>query len=158
MFKYRNLINISVIVLFLLIIAIGINSKLLYHPDTLILGSWKEYSWQYSKANDHTKKNSLNRVFIDEVVKEKISKHLVIHESEEWVFKKNSTLIIRKKGTENIVAKWVLKGRGHILKISYIDNVTELYRIKGLSKKEMILNFENNMHVRGIVEIHLKRN
>lgn len=158
MTKYRNSINISVIVLFLLFFAIGINSKLLYHPDTLILGAWKEYSWQYIKANDKTKNDSLNSVSIDEVVKEKISKHLVIHKSEEWIFKKNATLIIRKKGEENIKAKWVLKGRGHILKIIYKDYITELYRVKEINKNKLILHFDNSMHVRGIVKIHLKRN
>lgn len=158
MYKYQNLTNISVIVLFLLIIAIGINSKLLYHPDTLIVGSWEEKYWQYVKANDSNKKDSLNSVYIDEVVKEKISKHLVIHKSEEWIFKKNATLIIRKKGSENTIAKWVLKGRGHVLKITYKDNLTELYRLKEINKNKLVLHFENNMHVRGIVEIHLKRN
>ena len=158
MFKYKTITNISVIGLFLLFFIITIQSKVLLHPDNLILGAWKEDSWQYIKANDYTKKDSLSSVFIDEVVKEKISKHLVIHKSEEWVFKKNAALIIRKKGDENIKAKWVLKGRGHILKISYNDNVTELYRIKELKKNELILHFENNMHVRGIIKIHLKRN
>lgn len=158
MFKFRNPINISVIVLFLLFFAIGINSKVLLHPDTLIIGSWKEVSWQYIKSNDYTKNDSLNSVFIDEVVKEKISKHLVIHESEEWIFKKNGDLVIRKKNANATIAKWVLKGRGHILKISYMNNLTELYRIKELKKNKLILNFENNMHVRGIVKLHLKRN
>lgn len=153
----KNFINISIIGVFLLFLVIAMLSKVILHPDSLIVGTWKEKYWQYVKANGSNKKDSLNSVSIDEVIKEKISKHLVIHKSEEWIFKKNSTLIIRKKGSKNVVAKWVLKGRGHVLKITYKDNLTELYRLKEINKNKLILHFENNMHVRGIVEIHLQR-
>lgn len=158
MLKYKNITNIFIVGVYLLFFVIIIKSKVLLHPDTLILGSWKEDFWQYVKANEKNKNDSLSTNFINEVVKEKISKHLVIHNSEEWIFKKNSTLIIRKKGHENVIAKWFLKGRGHILKIIYEDKIVELYKIKEIKKDKLILHFENDIHVRGIVKIHLIKN
>lgn len=158
MFKHNNITNLFIVGAFLFLFIIIIKSKVVLHPDTLILGSWKEEYWQYIKANEKNKNDSLSTDFINEVVKEKISKHLIIHNSEEWIFKKNATLIIRKKGYENITAKWLLKGRGHILKIIYEDKIVELYKIKEIKKDNLILHFENDIHVRGIIKIHLKKN
>lgn len=157
MLKHKNFINISFLLFLMLLSFFGIKSKLVLHPDTVIIGNWEEESWQYSKANEYNKKDTLNNFLIDEVLKEKISKRLNIHKSEEWIFKKNTVLIIRKKNMNDVTATWKLKGRGHILAISYNDSSTELYRILELTKNNLVLSFENDVHVRGIVKIQLKK-
>lgn len=156
--KYRNPINLVIIGFFLLFFALGINSKIMLHPETFILGSWKEDFWQYGKTKEYAQPDTVNRIFLEEFIREKISKHLVIHQSEEWIFKENSVLLIRKNNTDDVTAKWILKGRGHILKIMYKDNPPELYRIKEISGNELVLHYENSIHINGTVKIYLKRN
>ena len=157
MFKYRNLINTIIISVFLVLISIGIITKIHLHPNNKLLGSWKEIEWHYVKANDITKKGLQDKIIIDEVLREKISKHLLIHKSEKWEFYKNGHLIIHKFNVDDIHAKWVLKGRGTILKIIYENDIVELYQIKKVNKTTMVLQFENDIHVKGIVRIEFKK-
>jgi hypothetical protein len=141
------------VVIFILIVSMSP-----MHPDKLLEGTWEEVNWNYEKVDGHLKHDSISQSFIEEVVKYKISKHLVIHQAERWTFKKGATLVLHKEGQEDVVVRWQLKGRGHILKLIYNDGkTTEYYQIKDLDKGKLTLHFENDVHARGIVKIEFTK-
>lgn len=149
-----SLFLVATLVITLIISASTGNLK---HPEQLITGTWKEVSWQYDKkdnANDSTV--DVPKV-LDEQMKESISEGLHIHQSETWTFDKNTNLILEKKNEKPTLLNWRMKGRGHILKLHYDNESKEYYQIRELTKDRLVLNFENNTHARGIVEIVLEK-
>lgn len=149
---------LPVIFLIILITLIVVVVKKSDRPDRLLEGKWEEVKWEYEKADGRIKDDSVSQNFIEEVVKYKISKHLVIHKAEKWTFKKGAVLILHKDGEEDIKVKWRLKGRGHILKLIYNNHeTTEVYQINKLDNNKLILHFENDVHARGIVKIEFRR-
>jgi hypothetical protein len=133
-------------------------SRNLNSPELMIVGKWKEVEWVYEKADLPELKDSSNGGVIAQELKTLISENLVIHESEEWNFKPNSTLTLMKEKANPVNLHWKLKGRGHILKLMY-DNegILEVYQIKELTENRMVLHFENDIHARGIVKIVFER-
>lgn len=121
------------------------------HPEILLRGHWKEIAWNYERVDKINKQLDL-----DDEVKQEISKNLMIHQTEKWIFKKNSKLILKAKNKTTYL-KWKLKGRGHILKLKYENGMNEFYQIKELTKNKLILHFENDIHARGIVKISFKK-
>jgi len=127
----------------------------LKHPEELITGTWKEVSWQYAKK-DNNKDSTIDvPKVLDEQMKESISDGLHIHQSETWTFDKNTSLKLEKKNQNPTLLNWRMKGRGHILKLHYANESKEYYQIRELTKDKLVLNFENDTHARGIVEIVL---
>lgn len=129
----------------------------LKHPEQLITGTWKEVSWQYDKKDKSTDSTIDVPKVLDEQMKESISEGLHIHQSETWTFDKNTNLILEKKNEKPTLLNWRMKGRGHILKLHYDNESKEYYQIRELTKDRLVLNFENNTHARGIVEIVLEK-
>lgn len=158
MTKYTNVLNFIFIGIFLMFITIGIQSKLILHPDKVILGSWDDHYWNFVKIQNLNKLDTLKDIRIDENTKQTISSNSAYHNTVEWLFKDDAVLLMRKKNNTYIKAKWRLTGRGHILKIVYNDNSTDLFRIVMLNKKHLVLSFENSIHIRGIIHINLTNN
>lgn len=152
-----SFILIPVIMMAIVFFTFIVSGKL-QHPEKLIIGTWEEVSWNYAKVDSKSKGDSLSEDFIEEVLKNEISKDLVIHQAERWTFKSDSQLILHKENQDDINVRWRLKGRGHILKLIYDDHETiELYKIKELDKDKLILHFENDVHARGIIKIEFNR-
>ncbi|WP_194775662.1 hypothetical protein [Pararhodonellum marinum] len=114
------------------------------NPEKLILGDWQELEWSYEKADD------LPLFYYD------LSK-IIKHEAEKWVFKDGRKIEFHKDNELVTVADYVIKGRGHILKLTYPNGKEERYDIKELNHNEMILNFDIGMETRGIAKLTFKR-
>lgn len=149
-----SLSSIGILILFVLFSAFTGKLK---HPESLITGTWKEVAWKYDKIDNLTDSTADIPKILDEELKESISQGLHIHQSETWIFDKNSRLKLEKKDRQPIDLNWRMKGRGHILKLHYNNESKEFYQIRKLTKDEMVLHFENDTHARGIVQIVLKK-
>ncbi|MGV3611537.1 MAG: lipocalin family protein [Fluviicola sp.] len=123
------------------------------YPEVAIVGEWKEVSWVYDRNN------------VDEKVKQEIdadervdiANHLVIHEFENWTFRKNYSIKLHEQCGKEHEAKWRLKDRGRILTLLNDDGTTEVYSVESLKKNELVLHFDTDVHARGIVKITLKK-
>jgi hypothetical protein len=123
-------------------------------PEIIILGEWKELTWEYEKVdkagNEVVYKN------IPEEVKNTIAENLVIHEAETWEFLPHGKLKLSGENIEKTV-NWRIKGRGDILQIKYDDGITENYILSELNKNKMNLNFETEVHARGIAKLTFEK-
>ncbi|MDR7132128.1 hypothetical protein J2X69_004495 [Algoriphagus sp. 4150] len=125
-------------------------------PQTNIIGEWKEVSWEYEKMDTlSSKKDSFDYTLTDHI-KEQISKNLIIHEAEIWKFATDDTL--EMKGNDSFKSlHWTLKGRGNILQLHGEENTIEHYQIQELSSDRMVLYFNFDMQVRGIVKMTFEK-
>ncbi len=123
------------------------------YPEKAIIGEWKEVSWTYDKVD------------LDDKVKQPVSdndrytiaNHLVIHKFENWTFGKDYKVKLHRQHRDEHFAKWQLKDRGRILQLINPDGSTEVYSVQKLKNSELVLHFETDTHVRGIVKITLKK-
>ena len=122
-------------------------------PEQLILGEWEELSWEYEKTDIG---NLELKTEASEEVKELIGKGLIIHQAEIWHFIPGGKLRLIGGNTEKQVT-WRIKGRGHILQLRYADSTVENYNLTGLSTEQMRLNFETEVHARGIAKLTFKK-
>lgn len=125
---------------------------LMESPEHLILGTWKEHSWEYEKAYSTATLQVMNRDTISQNVKDQLGRHLIIHSAETWDFNPDGTLSLHGAHATRQV-KWKLKGRGHILELEYDDKVIEHYNLTELSENTMVLNFDSDIQVRGIAKL-----
>ncbi len=124
-----------------------------YYPERAILGEWKEVSWVYDR-NDLNQKVKQE---IDTNERADIANHLVIHQFENWTFKKDYSIKLHERTGNEHVAKWRLKDRGRILTIINDDGTHEAYSVESMKKDELVLHFDTDVHARGIVKITLKK-
>lgn len=123
------------------------------YPEAAIVGEWKEVSWVYDRNN------------LDEKVKQEIgsderhdiANHLVIHEFENWTFRRNYTIKLHERNGKEHQANWRLKDRGRILMLVNNDGTNEVYSVESLKRNELILHFDTDVHARGIVKITLRK-
>ncbi|WP_373514899.1 lipocalin family protein [Persicitalea sp.] len=126
-------------------------------PDRLILGTWKEVTWEYEKVDNYQDEVALQRRVIDYGMRQLIAKDLIIHEAEQWRFLPNGTLqLLTRPGSERAV-QWSLKGRGHILTMQYDQLLEESYTIAKLTENELVLYFHTDIEVRGIAKITFRK-
>ncbi|WP_341904353.1 hypothetical protein [Fluviicola taffensis] len=123
------------------------------YPEAAIVGEWKEVSWVYDRNNVGEKVKQV----IDAEERMDIANHLVIHEFENWTFRKNYSIKLHERTGKEHQAKWRLKDRGRILTLLNDDGTTEVYSVESLKKNELILHFDTDVHARGIVKITLKK-
>lgn len=121
-------------------------------PEHLIIGSWKEHSWEYEKAYSTATLKVMNRDTISQSVKDQLGRHLMIHSAETWDFHPDGSLELHGADTVKRV-KWRLKGRGHILELEYADRVIEHYNLTELDRNTMVLNFDSDIQVKGIAKL-----
>ncbi len=125
------------------------------NPENSIEGQWEELVWEYEKV-DINENSSLGFNSISTYVKEMVGENLVIHQVEQWNFLPNGKLILKGKEYSKQVS-WCMKGRGNILEIKYDNQNVEHYNVTELSKDKMILNFDTDIHTRGIARLTFKK-
>lgn len=123
-------------------------------PASNILGEWKEVSWEYEKV-DSLPDTDFDYHVTDHI-KSQLAERLIIHEAEVWKFVSDETLEMRGKSPAKSL-QWKLKGRGNILQIQGDGSATEHYQIQELSSDRMVLHFNFDMQVRGIVKMTFER-
>ncbi|CAN5471234.1 hypothetical protein BH23BAC1_BH23BAC1_20550 [soil metagenome] len=123
-------------------------------PEILILGEWKELTWEYEKVNK-TGDNIVYKNIPDEV-KKSIEENLVIHEAETWEFLPRGKLRLSGDNIDKTV-DWRIKGRGDILQLKYEDGLTEDYILTQLNDEVMYLNFETDVQARGIAKLTFEK-
>ena len=117
----------------------------------------EETSWRYEKM-DHSDQSQITWMEeMDDLVKSEIGGHLIIHQSEEWKFSPDRKLELRAEDNLTKTIIWTLKGRGNILEMTEPDGTIESYNIQELTKDKMILHFNSDLQVRGIVEMEFRR-
>ncbi|RAI89312.1 hypothetical protein [Algoriphagus yeomjeoni] len=124
-------------------------------PTSNILGEWKEISWEYEKLDSILQKDNSFDYMVTDHIKEQISENLIIHKAETWKFTDNETLEMQGSETQKSL-HWTLKGRGNILQIDGAD-LMEHYEIQELSSDRMVLHFNFDMQVRGIVKMTFEK-
>jgi len=137
MLKFNTLIISTGIMLVTLALILGFTTT---NPENIILGEWTEDSWTYEKAD------SPSMFYYDLTSVRK-------HEAEHWVFQDDNTIHFLKDGELIGKASWIIKGRGHILRLVHEDGHIERYDIKELNDHELVLNFDIGMESRGIAKL-----
>ncbi|WP_192085777.1 hypothetical protein [Algoriphagus sp. Y33] len=125
-------------------------------PETNIIGEWKEVSWEYEKMDTLGFKSDRFDYMLTDHIKGQISKNLIIHEAEIWKFVSDETLEMKGNNSSKSL-HWTLKGRGNILQLNGEKNIIEHYQIQELSSDKMVLFFNFDMQVRGIVKMTFER-
>ncbi len=123
------------------------------YPEQAIIGEWKEVSWVYDRNNDDAKVKQE----LDESERSSVANHLVVHEFENWTFRPNYKLKLHERSGKEHIIKWRLKDRGRVLTLLNNDGTHEVYSVETLKKDELVLHFDTDVHVRGIVKITLRR-
>lgn len=126
-------------------------------PETLIVGDWKEVSWEYEKMDHGQSKETSWIKDIDEHQKREISKSMIIHEAEIWSFDKDGGLRLANDVSDVEQVTYQMKGRGNILKLIHDNQRLEHYEIQQLSKDSLVLYFNFDLNVRGIVKLTFER-
>jgi len=124
-------------------------------PESLIVGNWKEVSWEYEKVNK-SDYDTMVMKHIPADVKHSIGQDLVIHAAETWVFLSNRKLQLETpSGIKHV--EWCIKGRGNVLQLKYDNNTLENYNITHLNNGALELNFETDIQARGIAKLTFER-
>lgn len=129
-----------------------------------IIGQWEEVSWEFEKS-DHPTDSLLQ---LDDFQKAEICKNLTLHQAEIWEFKPGKQISLYNKKKHPIQhLEWTIKGRGNILKIQHTDQdyrhplihnlATETYQIQEIHNDTMVMHFNFDLQVRGIVKMTFKR-
>jgi hypothetical protein len=145
--------------IYISVFAVGISSFVVMinaapSPESVILGEWKELSWEYEKVNKT--EDSIKYKSVTDEVKKIAGENLIIHEAETWHFLPNRRLRLVSDEGEKVV-HWRIKGRGHILQLRYDDDVVENYSLYELDNNRMVLNFEIDLQARGIAKLTFEK-
>ncbi len=125
------------------------------HPERLLMGRWRESGWEYEKLAG---KPAVTTKWIDGIDLPAFSpRRIVHHEAEYWDFSPNGSLLIKKLDGTSALARWRLKGRGHVLTVRAPQAEFEVYDVKQLDRREMVLNYDVGMEVRGIARLTFQR-
>jgi hypothetical protein len=121
------------------------------NPEALIVGEWKELSWEYEMVD---------KTELSAEIKSSLSgdtgENLILHRAETWHFLPNGRLLLSTE-TEDMVLSWRLKGRGNILQLVYEDRSTEDYILSVLDGDTMCLNFDTDIQARGIARLTFEK-
>jgi hypothetical protein len=126
------------------------------NPEEVIIGHWEEVSWEYEKPIISDNGYSEDKAIADNIRKELVQ-DMVIHKAETWHFYPNGILILEGEDKFPTFLDWKMKGRGHILKLHYEDEIKEYYNIIELNREELILHFHVEMQAKGIARITFRR-
>ncbi|UXX78461.1 hypothetical protein N7E81_13955 [Reichenbachiella carrageenanivorans] len=123
-------------------------------PEELLVGEWEELSWEYEKVNHQ---GNSNYSAIDEAQKREIIQNLILHESEIWQFEPNKRLTFISANGRKESLSWHVKGRGNILELRHDDERIEEYQVQQLSEDLLVIHFNFDLQVKGIVKMTFKR-
>ncbi|MEQ6120357.1 hypothetical protein [Reichenbachiella sp. MALMAid0571] len=126
-------------------------------PELKLIGKWEEVSWEYEKVDKPEKNREGWIEEIDDQVQKEMYSHLFIHEAELWNFLTNKNLLLFKNENKHDSLRWKLKGRGNVLELQHNNLETEQYIIHDLTPDELVLHFNSDLQVRGIVKMIFKR-
>jgi hypothetical protein len=148
-----NLIRFSYSILGLLIIASVFSIAHFRNNEQTIVGKWEEVSLEYEKV-DARQDDFLG---IDQDLKAEIWQHITLHQAEVWEFKPDHTVKLFSDHhlMENL--RWNIKGRGHILELDHQNNRKEDYQIQEITDQKLVIHFNLDLQVRGIVKMTFKR-
>jgi hypothetical protein len=139
--------GIGYIISFLLVGGLIITSlSLSQNPEKLLIGKWREVSWDYERKDDNRLKE------IGPEVRDRVDKTLLIHNAERWEFLPDGTLFLWGKNGK-LEARWRLGGRGNVLRLEHARNIVEHYNVTHLSADILILNFETNIQAKGVAKL-----
>lgn len=124
-------------------------------PEQTILGDWDEIAWEVERV-EKSVKDKLPAIDAPKYAKHIMGQHLVIHEAEHWTFQPDGILTLKGDCWEQC-ATWNIKGRGHVLQIKYEDGNIENYNITTLEDGRMVLNFDTDVHARGIARLEFTK-
>jgi len=134
--RYTLFILLGLLCLFLL----AVQTVVRLNPEQIITGQWKETGWTYENIDTR------NFVYHDIKLTRK-------HEAESWRITSDGRLYFYNGQDIAAEATWKIKGRAHVLQITYEDGSTELYNIKELTNDYMVLNFDIGIESRGIARL-----
>ncbi len=143
---------------YILLVAIALSSFIVLtqvdSPEALISGTWEEVEWEYEKVNYVDGKKELT---ITGEQKKEICSRLVIHHDPVWHFEGPDRLLkIGEAGETAEQLSWNVKGRGNILELKGAEGVED-YQIAELTKDKMVLYFNFDLQIRGIIKVTFKR-
>lgn len=125
------------------------------NPEQLILGKWEEVSWELERVDKDRNQVSVQ---LEELQKKEIYKNLIIHQAEIWEFLPQKQLMLKQADSESETKlNWTMKGRGHILELKYKDLPSETYQVYQLNEDELVMYFNFNLQMRGMVKMTFKR-
>ena len=139
-FILRNRISYLIFSALLLVTAGSLTLAYYFNPERMIKGKWMETTWSYENVDKS------DFLYHDVRMAHK-------HESEAWRFMDDNQLYFYNGEDIATKAIWRIKGRGHVLQLTYEDGDTELYDIKELSATELIINFDIGLESRGIARL-----
>ncbi|MBK7884606.1 MAG: hypothetical protein IPJ81_13110 [Chitinophagaceae bacterium] len=131
------------IVLAALFIGCGIVIQKSDSPEKLLIGKWEEVACEYERID----KENTNDIY----------QNLNLHKGEVWQFDNAHKLIFFNKNYLKETLNWNIKGRGHILELHYKDKRLEGYQIQEITKDKLVIHFNIDLQVRGIVKLTFKR-
>jgi hypothetical protein len=121
-------------------------------PEQRLVGRWRESQWRYEK---------LGRFELASLPTDRDDPALpalLRHEAEHWEFRGDGALVMRRAGGAQRVARWRLKGRGHLLVLdSARASEREVYEIKELRAGQLVLHYDIGLEVRGIARLTFTR-
>lgn len=126
-------------------------------PDSLLVGTWQETSWEYEKTDLARPADSLTGKEISEGVKRMIAQDMIVHRSEKWQFGPDGSLRLLEGTAPVRRLNWKMKGRGHVLLLRYNDRLEESYTVARLTENQLVLHFYTEMQARGIARITFTR-
>ncbi len=125
------------------------------NPEQTILGKWEEVSWEFERVNTASNQMSIE---LEENQKKEIYKNLIIHDAEVWEFSPEKELTLQQSGkSTNTKLNWTMKGRGHILELKYKNLPAETYQVQQLTNDELVVYFNFDLQIRGLVKIKFKK-
>lgn len=123
--------------------------------EELIVGKWEEVSWKYEKVEAQSDPYWLTE--IDDKQKFEISQGLIIHQAEVWEFDRNRNLKLFGINLSEEKVNWKVKGRGNILELQHENLVLEDYQIQEITEDSLVIHFNSDLQVRGIVKMTFKK-
>jgi hypothetical protein len=121
-------------------------------PEQLLVGGWREVDWRYETLS------AFERESFTDTTADHTGNGMERHEGEHWEFMPDGRLKISRRGQEQRIARWQLKGRGHLLQLrsgSMSDG--EVYEIEELRGDRLVLHYDIGMEVRGIARLRFQR-
>lgn len=123
-------------------------------PENKIMGQWEEVSWDIERLDVDPK--NLHQDFTN-LQRKEIYKDLIIHDAEIWDFKPKNKLLLNTKDQKPTQLKWAIKGRGHVLELKYQNKKTESYQLHLLNEDELVVYFNFDLQIRGVVKVTFKK-
>ncbi|MEQ8337050.1 MAG: hypothetical protein RIA62_06875 [Cyclobacteriaceae bacterium] len=145
----------SLIVFGALILFVVIHQALKFHgndPEELLIGNWQEVSRSYERIDD-PKKTLFAWIGASDDEKHHEVTREIAHDGDIWHIEQQGQLSLNNKdyGHKNVI--WKLKGRGNILELVYNNTTSEVYSIQEITDDKMVLYFNTDLQVRGIVKM-----